>query len=210
MAREDLQTTFDRKSEIQEVKNRIAQIEGEIADKSRIVSKYDGKVLELAAVPGQIVGTGARIGTIEIATEQEEPQLVGVAYFPDSEGKKIEPGMDVQITPSIVKRERYGGILGEVTRVSDFPVTPEDMSAIIGNQNLAEDLVNNLGGNAPIQVFTKLKPGTDNVSGYQWSSSDGPPVTISPGTTAQIRVQVGNVAPIAYVIPIFRSLTGIY
>ncbi len=210
VAREDLQTTFDRKSEIQEVKNRIAQIEGEIADKSRIVSKYDGKVLELAAVPGQIVGTGARIGTIEIATEQEEPQLVGVAYFPDSEGKKIEPGMDVQITPSIVKRERYGGILGEVTRVSDFPVTPEDMSAIIGNQNLAEDLVNNLGGNAPIQVFTKLKPGTDNVSGYQWSSSDGPPVTISPGTTAQIRVQVGNVAPIAYVIPIFRSLTGIY
>ncbi|VEP15465.1 NHLP bacteriocin system secretion protein [Hyella patelloides LEGE 07179] len=208
--REDLQTSFDRKSEIQEVKNSIAQMEGEITGKSRIVSKHDGKVLEVAAVPGQIVSTGARIGSIEIATQQEEPQLVGVAYFADSEGKKIEPGMNVQITPSIVKRERHGGMLGEVTRVSDFPVTPEDMSVIIGNQNLAEDLVSSLGGNAPIQVFTKLKSDTDSVSGYQWSSSDGPPVTISPGTTAQIRVQVGKVAPIAYVIPLFRSLTGIY
>jgi len=207
--REDLQTSFDRQSQIQEVKNRIAQLKDEVKGKSRIVSKHDGKVLELAAVPGQIISNGSKIGTIQVG-EGQDSQLVGVAYFPDSEGKKIESGMNVQITPSIVKRERYGGMLGEVTKVSPFPVTPEDMSAIIGNQNLAEDLVGSLGGNAPIQVFTELELDKNNVSGYQWSSSNGPAIEISSGTTADIRVQVGKVAPISYVIPLFRSLTGIY
>ena len=207
--REDLQTSFDRQSQIQEVKNRIAQLKDEVKGKSRIVSKHDGKVLELAAVPGQIISNGSKIGTIQIG-EGQDSELVGVAYFPDSEGKKIESGMNVQITPSIVKRERYGGMLGEVTKVSPFPVTPEDMSAIIGNQNLAEDLVGSLGGNAPIQVFTELELDKNNVSGYQWSSSNGPAIEISSGTTADIRVQVGKVAPISYVIPLFRSLTGIY
>lgn len=208
--REDIQTSFDRQSQIQEVKNRIAQLKDEVKGKSQIVSKYDGKVLELAAVPGQIINTGSKVGTIEIATQQSNSQLVGVAYFADSEGKKIKPGMKVQITPSIVKRERYGGMLAEVTKVSAFPVTPEDMSAIIGNQNLAEDLVRSLGGNAPIQVFTELKLDANNASGYQWSSSNGPLIEISSGTTADIRVQVSKVAPISYVIPLFRSLTGIY
>ena len=207
--REDLQTSFDRQSQIQEVKNRIAQLKDEVKGKSRIVSKHDGKVLELAAVPGQIISNGSKIGTIQIGDRQDS-QLVGVAYFPDSEGKKVESGMNVQITPSIVKRERYGGMLGEVTKVSPFPVTPEDMSAIIGNQNLAENLVGSLGGNAPIQVFTELELDKNNVSGYQWSSSNGPAIEISSGTTADIRVQVGKVAPISYVIPLFRSLTGIY
>ncbi|MDJ0690279.1 MAG: NHLP bacteriocin system secretion protein [Xenococcaceae cyanobacterium MO_188.B32] len=206
--REDLETSFDRDSKVQEVRNRIAQLEGEIAQKSRIVSEYDGKVLELAVVSGQIIGTGNRIGTIQ--ARDTDSQLVGVVYFADKDGKKVKPGMSVQITPSIVKRERYGGIVGEVSQVSAFPLTTQDMSSIIGNQNLAEDLVRSLGGKAPVQVFTSLKPNADNVSGYEWSSSDGPPIELSSGTTAQVRVKIGNVAPISYVIPLFRSLTGIY
>ena len=206
--REDLETSFDRNNRIQDVRNRIAQIEGEIAEKGRVVSKHDGKVLEVAVVPGQIVGTGVRVATIE--AEQEDSKLVGVTYFPSSAGKKVKPGMTVQITPSIVKRERFGGIVGEVTQVSAFPVTPEDMSAIIGNRNVADDLVRSVGGSAPVQVFAEMQLDPNNTSGYEWSSSDGPEIQISPGTTASVKVQVGKIAPIAYVIPIFRSLTGLY
>ena len=142
--REDIETSFDRNSKVREVRNRIAQIEREIKEKSRVVSKYDGEVLQLSVVPGQIVSTGVGIGTIQ--AEKSGSKLMGVTYFSSSEGKKIEPGMNVQITPSIVKRERYGGILGKVTQVSAFPVTPEDMSTIIGNKNVAEDLIRGLGG----------------------------------------------------------------
>ena len=206
--REDIETSFDRNSKVRELKNRIAQIEREIAEKGRVVSKYDGEVLQLSVVPGQLVNTGAGIGTIQAA--KSNSKLMGVTYFSSSEGKKIKPGMNAQITPSIVKRERYGGILGEVTKVSAFPVTPEDMTTIIGNRNVAEDLIRGLGGGAPVQVFTEMELDPDNASGYAWSSSKGPAIAISPGTTAQVKVQVGKIAPIAYVIPIFRSLTGLY
>ena len=206
--RNDLETSFERDRKIVEARNRIAQLEKELASKSQIISKHDGKILEISATSGQIIGTGNRLGTIQ--AEEEDSELVGVVYFADKDGKKVKPGMSVQITPSIVKRERYGGIVGEVTRVSSFPVTSQDMTTIIGNQNLAENLISSLGGNAPVQVFTELKPDPDTATGYKWSSSEGPLSDISSGTTAQVRVKIGNVAPISYVIPLFRSLTGVY
>ncbi|MEH2113464.1 MAG: hypothetical protein V7K39_13230, partial [Nostoc sp.] len=45
---------------------------------------------------------------------------------------------------------------------------------------------------------------------YQWSSSRGPQQNLSSGTTASVQVHTGEIAPIAYVIPLFRSWTGIY
>lgn len=207
---EELEARINRKNNIEEVRRRIAQIEREIELKSKIISDYDGKVLELSVLPGQIVSGGSRLGAIN--SQGTEAKLMSVMYFADKDGKQVKQGMEVQVTPSLVKRERFGGILGNVTNVTPFPVTVQDMSTVIGNQNLAESLAQSLasgGGNAPIQIFAELK--TDNTkSGYQWSSSQGPDIQISPGTTVQVRVKVGEIAPIAYVIPIFRSITGIY
>jgi HlyD family secretion protein len=47
------------------------------------------------------------------------------------------------------------------------------------------------------------------VSGYQWSSSRGPDVVISSGTTASGRVAVVQRAPITYVVPSLRELGGL-
>ena len=121
--------------------------------------------------------------------------------------------MPVQVTPSLVKRERYGGIVGEVTKVSPFPVTVQDMATIIGNQNVAQNISETLtkaGAQAAVQVFANLERDDSTISGYQWSSSKGPPIEISSGTTTQVRVKVGEIAPIAYIIPILKTLTGVY
>ncbi len=45
--------------------------------------------------------------------------LVGILYVPSSEGKKVRPGMPVQVVPSTVNMERDGFIRGEVIRVSE-------------------------------------------------------------------------------------------
>lgn len=99
----------------------------------------------------------------------------------------------------------------KVTQVSPFPVTNQDMSSIIGNENLADGIAKNIAGaGAPVQIFVELQEDPNTFSGYKWSSSNGPPLKISPGTTALVRVQIGQLAPISYVIPILRSLTGVY
>ncbi len=209
LAQQDLEKTVSQTNQIQEIKHKIAQLEKKVAGESKIVSQYDGKILEISVAPGQILSAGMRLGAIE--AEDPRAKIVSVVYFADKDGKQIKPGMSVQVTPSVVKRERYGGIIGKVTRVSPFPVTNQEMSAIIGNENLANNLSESLksGGGAPVQIFAELEEDSTNTSGYQWSSSKGPALKITSGTTASVRVQIAEQAPISYVIPIFKSLTGV-
>ena len=209
LAQQSLESKIQKNNNIQDVKRQIARLENELKEKNKIVSQYDGLVLEVANVPGEVIASGASVGSIEIEQKGETSKLVALAYFADKDGKRIKEGMKVQVTPSIVKRERYGGIVGEVTKVSPFPVTVDNVSTIIGNQKLAENLVNS-SGKAAMQVFVQLEGDPNTFNGYKWSSSDGPPVELSSGITTRVRVEVGKVAPISYVIPLFRSLTGIY
>jgi HlyD family secretion protein len=209
LTQEELETNFSSKNNIQEVNHKIAQLQREIQLKTQIVSDYDGKIIQLSVVPGQIVTAGTRLGSIN--SKGNEAKLMSAIYFADKDGQQVKPGMEVQITPSLVKRERFGGILGKVSEVTSFPVTGEDMANIIGNQGLAENLAESLtsGGKAPVQVFAELDTANTN-SGYKWSSSSGPDLKLSSGTTVQVRVKVGEVVPISYIIPIFKSITGIY
>jgi multidrug resistance efflux pump len=206
LAQQNLEQSNNKANQIQEVKRRIAQIKLQLTKDSKITSPYDGKVLEVATLAGQLINSGARLATIE--AEDSKSKITSLIYFADKDGKLIKSGMEVQVTPSVVKRERYGGIVGKVTQVSTFPVTSQDIAVLVGNQELANSLAGQ--GEARIQVFAELEEDKSTKNGYKWSSSKGPDVTISSGTTTEVRVKVDEVAPISYIIPLFRSWTGIY
>ncbi len=207
LAQQDLETGTSRKNQIEEVQRNIARMESELKGTSTIVSEYDGRVLEIAAVPGQVLSSGLRLGTID--AEDPNGKLVGVTYFSIADGKQLKPGMAIQVTPSTVKRERFGGIIGSVTTVSPFPVTAQGAAVLVGNEDLVRSLMPESRG-AQVEVLAELKETSANFSGYQWSSSSGPPLKISPGTTTQVRVTIGEQAPISYVLPLLKSVTGIY
>ena len=209
LAQEDLEKTVTQTNQIQEIKGKIAQLKLKLANDSNIISQYNGKILEVSVAPGQILSPGMRLGAIQ--AEDPDAKIVSVVYFADKDGKQIKPGMTVQVTPSVVKRERFGGIIGKVTSVSPFPVTNQEMSAIIGNENIANNFLKTfeVGGSAPVQIFAELEEDSINPSGYKWSSSKGPALKLTSGTTTSVRVKIAEQAPISYVIPILKSLTGI-
>ncbi|MFB2876321.1 NHLP bacteriocin system secretion protein [Floridanema aerugineum] len=209
LTQQDLERSLNQTNQLQEVKRKIAQLELQLSGESRIISQYDGRILEVSVARGQVLNPGMRLGTLE--AEDPNAKMISLVYLADKDGKQIKPGMTVQVTPSIVKRERYGGIVGKVTQVSPFPVTSQDISTIIGNEQLANTLAEGVSkSGALVQIFVELEKDSNTFSGYKWSSSNGPSLKISSGTTTQIRVQIGELAPISYVIPIFRSLTGIH
>ena len=111
--------------------------------------------------------------------------------------------MTIQITPSTVKRERYGSIIGKVINVSSFPVSQEAAVNIVGSKELALALT---GQGAMIEVESELKPtsSSESISGYEWTSQN-PPVAVSQGTTTINRVRVDDRAPITYVLPLLRT-----
>lgn len=205
LQQENLQTSNSQKNEILEVDRTIAQLEQDIKERSQIVSGQAGCVLEVSAVVGQVMSPGMRIGTLQ-TQEQGKASLTSIAYFDVKDGKRIKPGMTVYITPDTVKRERYGGIVATVKSVSAYPVASSTAIAKLGNAELADILT---GKTAKVEVMTELVPEPSNFSGYKWSSSKGPNMKLTPGTTAALRVKVEEQAPITFLLPFLREWSGL-
>ncbi len=205
VAEKDLEAQINRKKEVQQVRRNISQLILQSKNNSIIRSSHTGRILEISATPGQVVQQGTSLG--EIAAQKQSAQIMTVAFFPVGKGKKIQPGMKLQITPSTVERERFGGIVGVVTDVSDVPVTKESALSVVGNANVVESLMSQ---GPQLQVTARLKPDISTFSGYKWSSSKGANLKVTSGTTASVQVTTEERAPISFVIPLLRSWTGAY
>ncbi|MEA5574370.1 NHLP bacteriocin system secretion protein [Calothrix sp. UHCC 0171] len=201
---QDLVTATSRAKEITETERAIAQLELQLRQSSEIISQHSGRILEITAKAGQQLEPGAALGTI--SAQQSTDKLVNVTFLPVSEGKKIKPGMTLQITPSTVKREEFGGIKAVVKQISPFPVTQQGAASLVGNPDILPNIINQ---GAHVAVFTELEQDTSTKSGYKWSSSQGPDQKITSGTTTSVRITTDEKRPIEFILPIFKEWTGV-
>jgi HlyD family secretion protein len=207
---QDLTTTTQRKKEIQETQRTIAQLELQLQNSSQILSDYDGVMVELAAKPGQQIQPGVSIGSISAETATDE--LMSVVFIPVNDGKRIQPQMAVQVTPTTLKREEVGGIVGKVTEVSPLPITQEAAASLVGNPDMLRDLMAEGGHIAVYTSLEKASKGGHNRAHdvkYKWTASEGPKTPITPGTTTTVQVTVEERAPITYLLPFLKSLLGV-
>jgi HlyD family secretion protein len=65
-----------------------------------------------------------------------------------------------------------------------------------------------IGSTAKIEMRAALKPSADAASGYEWSSSSGPPFRVDTGTRVTVSVVVDRKRPISMILPILRSTFG--
>ena len=202
---DNLEASNTEKNQIQEVEQAITRLEKEVVNNSIIKSPHVGCIVEIKATVGDYLNPGNRLGTLRKSGKSSE--MMGVTYFAVEDGKKIRPGMEIFITPDTVKRTRFGGIVGEITEVSPFPITSEGASSVVGNPELVQQLMSQEGGK--IEVIAKLNVDPKTFSGYEWSSSNGPQLEISSGTTTTVRVTVEERSPITWVLPILREWSGI-
>ncbi|MCA9266234.1 MAG: NHLP bacteriocin system secretion protein, partial [Planctomycetales bacterium] len=189
----------NRQNERQDLDDTIERLELSIQEESRIVSRESGRILEITVAAGQVVTSGARIGTLEI--DDPDGKLQAVAYFNVADGKRVKQGDAARVTPSTVKRERFGSIVGNVGAVSSFPITTEGAVNLVGNDQIAQALMEQGGA---IEIMIDLESDSNSASGYRWTSQ-GPPLRFSPGTTATVRILIEERSPISYVLPILRT-----
>ncbi|MBR8833622.1 MAG: NHLP bacteriocin system secretion protein [Stigonema ocellatum SAG 48.90 = DSM 106950] len=201
----NLEATNTEKNQIQELQQAIARLQKEVADNSTIKSPHAGCIVEITATVGQYVNPGTRLGRLQTTGSARE--MMSVTYFTVEDGKKIRPGMQILMTPDTVKRTRFGGIIGEITEVSPFAVTSEGATSVVGNPEVVQKLMGEGGGK--IEALARLKLDPKTFSGYKWSSTHGPKLEISPGTTTTVRVTVEERSPITFVLPILREWSGL-
>jgi HlyD family secretion protein len=199
---EEASSTGGRK--LHDAQEEVAQVERDLKQSSQIVSPYTGRILEVMTEQGKIVNRGEPVLSLDL-TGRSVTDLVAVIYVPSVHGKKVHPGMPIQIAPSTVRQEEYGMMLGRVTFVSNFPATPRGMGRVLKNEQLVSELS---GGGAPYEVHADLIVDPHTQSRYRWSSSGGPPVSIQSGTLAVGNIAVDTERPISTVIPLLRKWTG--
>ncbi len=157
-----------------------------------IQSPRAGRILELRVSEGAFVQPGTVLVSFELAQED----LQAVLYLPAVDGKKVQPGMEVQVAPSTVSQQEYGVLRGRVKSVSDFPATVPGMFRVLGSDDLVQALSSS---GAPIEIRVELFK-ADTPSGYQWSSPAGPPTTIQGGTFCSATIVLGQRRPISLVL----------
>ncbi len=163
-----------------------------------VVSSYRGRVVQILAEKGSYVGLGAPILTIEPAGTAMQV----IVYAPLAEAKNIRPGMKVQISPTTVKREEYGFMLGTISSVAEFPSTSESIKGTLVNDELVKEFSQI---SVPVEIHVALELDPNAVSGYKWSSPGGPPFKLSNGTLASVSIIVEEQAPISLIFPFFKG-----
>jgi HlyD family secretion protein len=190
-----------RSNQVASVQDEITQLESALEDSQKVLSPYTGRVLELMLDPGNLVAPGSRILTLETL----EAPVDAIVYIPAQEGKKVRPGMRARVSPTTIRVEEYGYIVGTVKSVADFPATPEGLARTLRNSSLVAALS---GRGAPIEIIVRLAVNAATPSGYQWSSSSGPPVQVFTGTLCSASVEVAAKRPAEYVLPFLKGLLG--
>ena len=206
---------------ISDLERQVVSLKEERKRRSEVVSPYDGRVVELKVNQGEIVeSNGPLVSLLPLVVEEAQPassgapslgpavpsepgmgELVAVLYVPPGEGKKIREGMEVQVTPSSVKREEFGFMIGTVKTVAEVPSTEEGMMRILKNRQLVQQLSRD---HAPFEVLVRLTPDSETESGYRWSTSRGPAAEINVGTLCQGEVITRRERLIAVLLPALK------
>jgi HlyD family secretion protein len=191
-----------RQTAIRDLDLDLRELNAKLGENVSILSPYSGRILEVLANRGDVVNPGSAILSVEVLSEN----LQAVLFVPASTGKQVQRGMAVQLSPSTVKREEYGSLLGRVTWVAEFPSTSRGMTRLLGNEALVTKLMEQ---GPPIQVNVALAQDPATPTGYRWSSSRGPDLKISSGTLATGDIVIKRDRPVHLVIPKIREATGL-
>lgn len=186
-----------KKINMVQLEEQLQKLKKDLDFGTNIVAAEDGRVLEVKKRRGELINPGLELISVEREGKAIR-DLEVVLYVPAEEGKQISPGLEAQISPTIVKKEEYGFMIGRVISVSEFPATSQGMITTLGSQDLVAQLSQ---GSAPIEVRVELITDNSTVSGYKWSSPNGPPITIDSGTICDGTVTVRSQQPITLVIP---------
>ena len=191
---------------ISEAERGLRALQERFSQNSTIVSPHVGRVIEQRVNPGDLVAPGSPILSLDPTTADTDPsELEVLLYVQAAEGKKVQPGMRVRISPSTARREEYGFIEGIVSSVSQFPASRRGMLRVLGNEELVDQFLRS-GPALSVTATLNLDPAT--TSGFEWSSGEGPDELLTSGTPCSATITVREQAPITLVLPALKKALG--
>lgn len=142
---------------------------------------------------------------IRVSPIAQDPQIV-VCYVPLAKAKKLERGMQVNITLDSLDSNSYGNMVARVINIDAYATPKEGMNSVIGKDNNLESTFNEDG--AVVAVACELYPSANTVSGYYWSNVKGATVDVKNGSLVTAKIVTDEVAPITKLFSKLRDIWG--
>lgn len=142
---------------------------------------------------------------IRVSPIAQDSQIV-VCYVPLAKAKKLERGMQVNITLDSLDSNSYGNMVARVINIDAYATPKAGISSVIGSDNNLESTFNKDG--AVVAVACELYPSADTVSGYYWSNAKGTTVDVKNGSLVTAKIVTDEVAPITKLFSKLRDIWG--
>jgi HlyD family secretion protein len=201
------------RGEAESLEAEVKQLRAQAQSTTEVKSTEAGRVVEVLKRTGDKVREDEPLITIEpqagLATQGQfcGGNVHAIVYIPASQAGRIKPGQFARVSPSDVKREEYGFILGKVEWVAARPASTADMTEKLKNDQLVREF---MAGGPVVEARVCLEADPSNrVNPFKWSSSQGPPRGTEAGTTCYVSVVVAERKPYTYVIPAARRSVGL-
>jgi len=167
-----------------------------------VLAPFSGIVVEAKVNPGQVVSRGMPLLTVERDPEGGRGAPVAILYVSAEDGKRLQPGLAVEVSPSSTRREEHGFVHGRITRVAQAPASSAGLLRTLQNDQLVRNFTATLGALFEVEVALEADPATR--SGLRWSTRSGPPFGIESGTLVGAEVTVRSVRLIGLAFPALR------
>ncbi len=127
---------LERRLKIQQLETKLELDRAKLARTSCIVSQVHGRVAQVLSANGELVREGAPVVLVhgpksERGLDDDASPYESIVFVPAGEGKKINVGDPVEVSPATVKREEHGFIRGRVAAIWEMPATKLAMEAAL-------------------------------------------------------------------------------
>lgn len=164
--------------------------------KAMVRAPAAGRIFSLAARVGLVFDAGSTLATAERSGTAGD-RLVAVVYVPGDTVTSIRAGSRVDLTVANVPVTTFGVLRGQVSAVDSLESTRRDISDFLGDDDLAASLT---AGGPRYRVLVDLAAGATR-SGYQWSTTTGPPFRIGSRALVLGKIAQPPIHPIDWVMP---------
>lgn len=196
---------LDYQTKLRDLNVSVAQAQRDLSDLisqkksvTTIKSTISGVVTHMHVSIGDVIKEGQPL--LSVASLGQG--LDAIFFVPAQQGQRIKPGAEVLISPMNIKRAEYGSMIASATEVTRFPSSPESMLAMLHNQELVDQFTKE---GAVMMIRAAIMP-DHNLSGYRWTTGQGPDLAMTPGMLVTAYVTVKTQAPITLIIPFLRHV----
>jgi HlyD family secretion protein len=192
-----------RENVISEADALIGQLAARMSAEQHVIAPRAGKLVQLTCSPGDGVHKG---NTVAIISDAGDGRLRCYAFFPLTEGKRVQKDMHAHVEPSIADRERFGVISSVVRDVEPVVGTRDSFLRIMNSPEVAQDIERRYGGT--VSAVIDLEVDAASPTGLRWTGGVGYPKQLTPGTLCDVDVVTEDVAPISLLVPWLKQAFG--